>query len=156
MAEQNPNPNPNPHPNPNPNPNPNFKQVMAEQHGGGASGSSQELIEALHAQYLRLMAEENIDVRKRTYGEKIAEFRADFKKVKHLPGQKADGEEARTTSVQVSNDAGGAPPPPPPGGGAAGGPALPAGWSSMSDEQGRTYYVNSATGAVQWEPPLQV
>ena len=129
---------------------------MAEQHGGGASGSSHELIEALHAQYLRLMAEENIDVRKRTYGEKIAEFRADFKKVKHLPGQKADGEEARTTSVQVSNDAGGAPPPPPPGGGAAGGPALPAGWSSMSDEQGRTYYVNSATGAVQWEPPLQV
>jgi len=102
------------------------------------------------------MAEENIDVRKRTYGEKIAEFRADFKKVKHLPGQKADGEEARTTSVQVSNDAGGAPPPPPPGGGAAGGPALPAGWSSMIDEQGRTYYVNSATGAVQWEPPLQV
>ena len=55
------------------------------------------------------MAEENIDVRKRTYGEKIAEFRADFKKVKHLPGQKADGEEARTTSVQVSNDAGDAP-----------------------------------------------
>jgi len=39
--------------------------------------------------------------------------------------------------------------PPPPGGG------LPPGWGSAVDPaSGRTYYVNSATGATSWEPPL--
>ena len=43
-------------------------------------------------------------------------------------------------------------PPPAPGGDAAS-EALPPGWSTAKDDNGRVYYLNNATGASQWTPP---
>ena len=42
---------------------------------------------------------------------------------------------------------------PPASGGGGGGGGLPPGWSKSTDASGRTYYVNSANGQTQWDPP---
>ena len=42
------------------------------------------------------------------------------------------------------------------GGGPQGGGPPPSVWQELKDDQGRTYYYNSQTGASQWERPADL